>query len=233
MSDGQQKERDWLDEAEVLLVGAWDVLGRQGPKVVQEVRRLRRALDDHKRLLAEAVADIEAAAASEDGMDGSVADKWRGIIKEKAPEPPVSIKCPRRVESGVVLPGDKDDNDYFGGDDTCSYCGSLNPATFMDLVERGNATLIPTDKNYKVYVSKLDGTNFPQWHSRTCPDVMKCDRRTCEHWTKGHQGTAKFYFQHLDLAQQVRFIELVNQKKLKFGEPGHFYVLPFFCKVGK
>ncbi len=42
-------------------------------------------------------------------------------------------------------------------------------------------------------------------------------------------GSGKFYFQHLDEDGQNKFIELANEKKLKIGFPGHFYVLPFFC----
>ncbi len=40
---------------------------------------------------------------------------------------------------------------------------------------------------------------------------------------------AKFYFQHLSEAEQDRFIELHNTRKLNLGFPGHFYVPPFFC----
>jgi hypothetical protein len=40
----------------------------------------------------------------------------------------------------------------------------------------------------------------------------------------------KFYFQHLDVEQRKKFVDLINEKKLKIGYPGHFYVLPFFAK---
>jgi hypothetical protein len=33
----------------------------------------------------------------------------------------------------------------------CSYCGSLNPDIFLNLVEKG-AELVPRDKNYKAYI---------------------------------------------------------------------------------
>lgn len=39
----------------------------------------------------------------------------------------------------------------------------------------------------------------------------------------------KFYFQHLDDAQRIQFIELMNSGKLKLDYPGRFYVLPFFA----
>lgn len=43
-------------------------------------------------------------------------------------------------------------------------------------------------------------------------------------------GSGKFYFQHLSEAGRNRFVELVNSKKMKLAHPGHFYVLPFFCR---
>ena len=48
---------------------------------------------------------------------------------------------------------------------------------------------------------------------------------------KAYVGGAhkKFYFQHLSKAEQDRFIDLYNQKKMKIGFPGHFYSRPFFC----
>jgi hypothetical protein len=76
----------------------------------------------------------------------------------------------------------------------CSYCGSMDPAIFMQHIEEGGE-ITPTDKPYKVYVER-------------------CGQ--------------KFYFEHLSQEQQTRFIELLNQRKLKIAHPGHFYVLPFF-----
>lgn len=112
--------------------------------------------------------------------------------------------CPRRIEDGAVegpytFAGK--DIDTFRDDDTCSYCGSLNPDTFMRVVKAEEVVLGPTDKNYKVYVmnEKVDS----------------------------HR---KFYFQHLSTEQKHRFIELLNEKKIKLGYPGHFYKKPFFIK---
>jgi hypothetical protein len=42
------------------------------------------------------------------------------------------------------------------------------------------------------------------------------------------QNHTKFYFQHLSAEQMKRFVELLNEKKLKIGLPGHFYSRPFF-----
>lgn len=83
----------------------------------------------------------------------------------------------------------------------CSFCGSLHPARFLELIREG-WTVGPTDKDYKAY---LDGLNR-------------------EH--------AKFYFQHLSEPQMREFIALLNLNRMKVGHPGHFYVLPFFMRVG-
>jgi hypothetical protein len=44
-------------------------------------------------------------------------------------------------------------------------------------------------------------------------------------------GHAKFYFQHLSSEQQAEFIDLNNTRRITYGEPGHLYVLPFFCRT--
>jgi len=44
----------------------------------------------------------------------------------------------------------------------------------------------------------------------------------------GHGPGHKFYFQHLDYAQKLRFIDLLNDHKIEIGYPGHFYIKPFF-----
>lgn len=43
-------------------------------------------------------------------------------------------------------------------------------------------------------------------------------------------GRGKFYFQHLDDAQEQKFVDMLNAKTLKLGYPGHFYVAPFFVR---
>ena len=45
---------------------------------------------------------------------------------------------------------------------------------------------------------------------------------------KVYLGQSKFYFQHFTSNQKQRFIELLNQQRVQFAEPGHFYVLPYF-----
>lgn len=43
-------------------------------------------------------------------------------------------------------------------------------------------------------------------------------------------GSGKFYFQHLSEEGRTRFVELANSKRMRLAFPGHFYVLPFFCR---
>lgn len=45
-------------------------------------------------------------------------------------------------------------------------------------------------------------------------------------------GFRKFYFQHLSRENCIRFVDLVNGKKINIGYPGRFYVSPFFMQRG-
>lgn len=45
-------------------------------------------------------------------------------------------------------------------------------------------------------------------------------------------GRGKFYFQHLSDEGKQRFIDLWNKNGLKISAPGHFYVTPFFIRLG-
>lgn len=108
---------------------------------------------------------------------------------------PATFNCPRRNEIGGLGTPTVGFYDGWRGDDTCSYCGSLEPQLFMDRLEAGDK-LIPTDKNYKAYLEP------------------------------GHQT---FYYQHLTQEHRERFINLVNNQCITFGEPGYLYVLPYFC----
>lgn len=144
----------------------------------------------------------------------------------------VSFQCPRRAENP---PSRRPrDNDYNLSDDSCHYCGSLNPATFMDRLENGDVLLGSTDKNYKVYVRNDGGEKFKHTY-RDCynapdKDTNPCngDPDKCTHWVTRETDDAKFYFQHLSESQKIRFIEILNEKKIRFEGGISFYVLPFF-----
>lgn len=40
----------------------------------------------------------------------------------------------------------------------------------------------------------------------------------------------KFYYQHLSAEQRHEFIALINERKINFGYPGYFTVLPYFIQ---
>ena len=86
---------------------------------------------------------------------------------------------------------------------SCSFCGSLNPERFLELVRDG-WVVGPTDKTYKAYLESPQTAEGPG------------------------RVQAKFYFMHLSQEQQDQFIELHNSHQMVVGFPGHFYVPPFF-----
>ena len=140
--------------------------------------------------------------------------------------PPYHADSPFVSEQGGEFP------DHYREDDTCSYCGSLNPATFMKRLYDADVELTPTDKSYKVYVDAMDGkTGFP-FSYRNCPRNATCTGPDdCTHWTTETRSHTKFYFQHLSESQMMEFVALYNAKKLRLKYPGHFYVVPFFMKL--
>lgn len=112
--------------------------------------------------------------------------------------------CPRYLETTFV------GSAFWRIDNTCSFCGSLHPDTFMSAIQK-ECIIIPTDKNYKAYLD---------------PDEILRKEHVFPTYPK-------FYFQHLSEERMKDFINLLNQKKLKIGYPGYFYNLPFFIKVHK
>lgn len=127
-----------------------------------------------------------------------------------------NFTCPRRAEIGQQR---KMDQDHWRKPHlamsgatrpvrTCSYCGSMHPGVLLADLEAadGWVQLGPTDKTYKVYIGSAD-------------TYME----------------AKFYFQHFDEEQQMKFIELMNARPRPFtiGYPGHFHPLPFFVTTAK
>jgi hypothetical protein len=127
-------------------------------------------------------------------------------------------------DGGVEFP------DNWHADGTCSYCGSMSQAALLPRLLAGDVELTPTDKSYKVYVRNNGGAPLMQSY-RDCPRDAGCTGPDdCAHWVTRETSQAKFYFQHLDEHGRSEFIRLYNERKLKLGEPGHFYVLPYFCK---
>ena len=112
------------------------------------------------------------------------------------------ITCPRRMHEWGPWQHEEG-HDSWRADNTCSFCGSLNPQEVLGGIKADNITLEPTDKNYKVYVQS------PTRSGKKC------------------------YFQHFSKEQQAEFIELLNARKIKFATPGFFYVKPFFITYEK
>jgi len=136
----------------------------------------------------------------------------------------------------------------------CSFCGSLHPDRFMDLVREG-WIVTPTDKSYKAYLGKPltaaeKSARKQQWMTAQYGPAQAVrtlgarDGKTSEQitadleqeWAEHHEPLmarhgqeAKFYYQHLSESQRREFIDLVNSGQMSIGYPGHFYTLPFFC----
>lgn len=138
---------------------------------------------------------------------------------------------------------------------SCSFCGSLRPDRFMELVREG-WSVGPTDKNYKAYLARPHtdaekAERKARWmsHDNVASAIRSLgerDGKTAEdiavdlerHWTEmvaplnQYSGqSAKFYYQHLSTGQRAEFIDLYNRGQMKVGYPGHLYVLPFFVQV--
>ena len=113
--------------------------------------------------------------------------------------------CPRQL-SEATLEVQRRYESKWRRDGTCNYCGSLNADALFKAVKAG-AEIIPTDKNYKIYI-----------RGETAPDV---------------HGTCKFYFQHFTQDERKKFIDLLNENRIILGYPHYFYVPPFFIKFKK
>lgn len=156
--------------------------------------------------------------------------------------------CPRRGE--VFMAGHRVAEDYWHRDGTCSYCGSLSPEKFFEAIEAGYE-IGPTDKSYKVYVDLPNpiagqvGCFSSTTHET--PGYFLLTEEKAKEIVWDREGAAayyigryvklsphaqvshkKFYFQHLNVEQQQRFIDLLNEKKINIGYPGRFYAKPFF-----
>jgi hypothetical protein len=145
------------------------------------------------------------------------------------------------------------DNDRRGR--ICDFCGSMCPDEFMAHCEAGTGLLGATDKNYKVYIDhpepepdratyrggsngrEAPGPNYKRYRDLTEEERLALINdghgygHNPDHWVllgkRGPVRHSKFYFEHLSREQMTRFIELYNQRKLKF-DGGGFYRLPYF-----
>lgn len=64
--------------------------------------------------------------------------------------------CPRRI-------GTLADTELYAGskvdewreDNTCSFCGGINPMKLLEMLKSGGWHVVPTDKSYKFYIDKV------------------------------------------------------------------------------
>lgn len=155
--------------------------------------------------------------------------------------------CPRRMGEFGPWPREEGQDAWVPGHGlvgqdavglSCSFCGSLHPDRFMELV-RSSWVVGPTDKSYKAYLGRpLTGEEREQqkaaWVDRMSPLGTEDRGALADMWEREHAfppcgQEAKFYFQHLSPDQCDEFIELHNSKRMAIGYPGHFYVRPYFC----
>lgn len=161
--------------------------------------------------------------------------------------------CPRQSEG--TLSSQYSHDSHWREDGTCSYCGSISADELFKAIERGDE-IGPTDKNYKIYIKLpepypeelrvVSAITFKPEPSRISkenwipinqvdPAMLKRDGWGTEGYTfvqtsqRGPFKHGKFYFQHLTPDERVKFVELLNQKKINIGYPGYFYQLPFFA----
>lgn len=171
------------------------------------------------------------------------------------------MTCPRRMQEYGPWPHDEGQDSWTTGHGvvgqdavglSCSFCGSLHPDRFMELVREG-WIVGPTDKNYKAYLSRPltdeeKADRKARWlNGFTAEEIQAAaaDRgETPEHHRAtleaayesqvaplgGGSNEAKFYFQHLSEDQCREFVDLVNSGGMTVGYPGRFYQLPFFMQ---
>lgn len=122
----------------------------------------------------------------------------------QAIEPPVpgTMTCPRRSEDGMDDPAGpfKRAGTMLDRWREDGTCSYCGSLEPEDVLKQlaAGVEALPTDKNYKLYLRS------------------------------GPHGQAKFYFQHFDKPQCLRFLDIYNGGTMKLGLPGHFYVRPFF-----
>jgi hypothetical protein len=171
---------------------------------------------------------------------------WKLTFHMQAKHPDAGFRCPRRSEGFM---GRMEGNDWWGirdGHKACSYCGSCSPDEFFAAIEAG-AEVGPTDKSYKAYIDlpavdegariEIGGESGPAYGqdgTPNRPDLTDEEKRTgryhrTHYGMRGKTVHGKFYFQHLSKEEQVRFLDLLNARKIKIGVPGYFYALPFLA----
>lgn len=165
-----------------------------------------------------------------------------------------SQTCPRRMQEFGPWPREEGQDAWMSGavGPSCSFCGSLHPDRFMELVREG-WIVGPTDKGYKAYLmppatDEEKAQHKERWLAGFTTDEV---RRAAEEQGEtpeqyraelqtvyerqvaplnGSDKQVKFYYQHLSEEQRGEFIDLHNNGRMMLGSPGHFYQPPFFTR---
>lgn len=119
---------------------------------------------------------------------GASNDDWAEFIERMLD--PESHPCYR--DDGSVIPP----QDGWRNDGTCSYCGGLSPERLFACIGNG-CELVPTDKNYKVYVERRNNV--------------------------GDDVGGKLYTVHLNRENAAKLRDLITSEQVTIGFPGHFY----------
>jgi len=109
---------------------------------------------------------------------------------------------------------------------SCSLCGSLNPDLFMQWLRDGGQ-IGTTSKSYKAYID----CPYPnERYGATTEEQVAVEGGGSYRSISVYGRTAKLYFQHLDEAQQLEFVELYNSGRITFSGGFSFETLPFFMR---
>lgn len=177
-----------------------------------------------------------------------------------------TFSCPRRLEAAMFAATNDEIADHIDAclrtgphnpyktDDwrdpdrvparTCSYCGSIHPDDLFAALDAGTATLGPTDKNYKVYVTlpnphagerRIVGMSTGEPRGEGWVKIGRAERRELKRSGASDQMrsvmwgvhaptvNAKLYTLHLDRENAARLRALINTGKAPVGPPGRFY----------
>jgi hypothetical protein len=114
----------------------------------------------------------------------------------------------------------------------------MHPDDFMQAVRDGKE-IGPTDKSYKAYVYEpLTDEQKAQARRRSIGSYVGTGMSEAdatklvdsEPFIGSGAQIGKFYYQHLTDEQRHEFIRLLNERAVKIGYPGYFYVLPYFIQ---
>ena len=109
-----------------------------------------------------------------------------------------AVKTKEEIEASPFVYDHELPQPHWRPNNLCSHCGGMRPSIALKAIREG-AEVVPTDKNYKIYIKPLPGMTLPGSPANKC------------------------YLNHFSQAQAVEFVLLHETNKMKVGFPGHFY----------